>query len=64
MNDAIQAITASQTAPATKVSSDVIALAFAALVGAGLLFVGGFAQASAMHDVAHDQRHAIAFPCH
>jgi cobalt transporter subunit CbtB len=51
-------------APHAKVSSDVVAIAFAALMGVGLLFVGGFVQASALHDVAHDQRHAIAFPCH
>ena len=64
MKTMIQATTATHAAPHAKVSSDVIALAFATLVGASLLFVGGFVQASAMHDVAHDQRHAIAFPCH
>ena len=65
MKNTTYAATIDATAgPLTKVSSDVIALAFAALFGAGLLFVGGFVQASAMHDVAHDQRHAIAFPCH
>ena len=39
-----------------------VALAFVA--GFGLLFVSGYAQASVLHDAAHDQRHAMAFPCH
>ncbi len=36
----------------------------AALTGVFLLLAAGFAQASVMHDSAHDTRHAIAFPCH
>jgi cobalt transporter subunit CbtB len=24
----------------------------------------GYAQANALHDAAHDGRHAMAFPCH
>lgn len=39
-------------------------IAFAALAGLALLFATGFAQASILHDAAHDQRHAMAFPCH
>lgn len=37
-----------------------------AAVAAGILLLGltGFAQASVLHDSAHDTRHAIAFPCH
>jgi cobalt transporter subunit CbtB len=45
-------------------SNDLLAIGFAALFGFGLVFAAGFSHASAMHDVAHDQRHAIAFPCH
>lgn len=45
-------------------STDLLAIGFAALFGLGLVFAAGFSHASAMHDVAHDQRHAIAFPCH
>lgn len=37
---------------------------FAALTGLTLLFVSGYAQATVLHDAAHDQRHAMAFPCH
>ena len=39
-------------------------VAFAALAGVILLFASGFAQATVMHDATHDQRHAMAFPCH
>ncbi len=34
------------------------------LAGVMLLGVAGFAQASVLHDGAHNTRHAIAFPCH
>ncbi len=40
------------------------AIALAAMLGFGLLFVAGYAQAAMLHDAAHDQRHAMAFPCH
>ncbi len=33
---------------------------FAALLLAGI----GFAPAAAIHDIAHDARHGLAFPCH
>ena len=39
-----------------------ISLAF--ITGLTLLFASGYAQATALHDAAHDQRHAMAFPCH
>lgn len=39
-----------------------IVLAF--VTGLALLFASGYAQASVLHDAAHDQRHAMAFPCH
>ena len=47
-----------------RLDSETLAIAFAAALGLGLVFVAGFANASAVHDAAHDQRHAIAFPCH
>ncbi|WP_099824267.1 CbtB domain-containing protein [Oceaniglobus indicus] len=40
------------------------AIAFALLAGLALLTVSGMAQATVLHDAAHDQRHAMAFPCH
>lgn len=39
-----------------------LAVAFA--LGAGLVFLVGFAQSQALHDAAHDTRHTMAFPCH
>ncbi|MFD1342082.1 CbtB domain-containing protein [Litorisediminicola beolgyonensis] len=39
-----------------------IALTFA--LGAGIVFVAGHVQAAALHDAAHDMRHATGFPCH
>ena len=44
--------------------SDFQAIVLAMLIGTGLLFVAGFSHAQAMHDVAHDSRHAMSFPCH
>lgn len=39
-------------------------LAAAFALGASLLFLVGFAQSAVLHDVAHDTRHTMAFPCH
>lgn len=33
-------------------------------LGVAMLTVSGMAQATVLHDAAHDQRHAMAFPCH
>ncbi len=32
--------------------------------GLGLVFLTGFANSAAVHNAAHDTRHAMAFPCH
>jgi cobalt transporter subunit CbtB len=57
----------SQTAPLSSisVSSNVIAQAVLAMT-LGLFIVGvvGFSHISAVHNAAHDVRHANAFPCH
>ena len=47
-----------------RLGSETLSIAFAAALGLGLIFVAGFADATVLHDAAHDQRHAIAFPCH
>lgn len=39
-------------------------VAFVAALGFALLFVAGHAQSAALHDAAHDMRHATGFPCH
>ncbi len=36
----------------------------AVLLGTFLLFGAGLSTASAVHNAAHDARHAFAFPCH
>ncbi len=36
----------------------------AALLGTFILLGTGFAQPQALHNAAHDARHANAFPCH
>lgn len=54
---------ASTTLPQTQALTPAT-LAFAVLAGLLLLGVSGVAQATVMHDAAHDQRHAMAFPCH
>lgn len=33
-------------------------------LGVFILFGVGFAQPDALHNAAHDARHALAFPCH
>ncbi|WP_151720331.1 CbtB domain-containing protein [Gemmobacter serpentinus] len=39
-------------------------IAIVALIGAILIFTAGLAQSEALHDAAHDVRHATGFPCH
>ncbi|GBU16757.1 MULTISPECIES: CbtB domain-containing protein [Methylobacterium] len=40
------------------------AVAIAALLGLGLVFVAGFAPATVLHNAAHDFRHTQNYPCH
>lgn len=49
---------------AARVDTQLLGIGFAIAAGIGLLFVSGIAQATVLHDAAHDQRHAMAFPCH
>lgn len=51
-------------APVAQVQTGVMPILAAALFGISLIALAGFAQASVLHDSAHDTRHAIAFPCH
>ena len=53
-----------KTLAALGLDTDLAALAGAAILGLGLIFAAGFAHSAVMHDVAHDSRHAIGFPCH
>ncbi|MDB9808310.1 MAG: CbtB-domain containing protein [Loktanella sp.] len=41
-----------------------LAIIATAFIGLGIVTVAGNVQASAIHDAAHDMRHATGFPCH
>ena len=57
--------TTHSTALSSSLRSRRIAQGFAAFCsGCLLLFVVGFMPTSAVHNAAHDTRHAAAFPCH
>ena len=49
---------------AAKTSTGLMSIVFVALVGMSMLFMVGLAQSQALHDAAHDVRHASGFPCH
>ncbi len=53
-----------QTPVIGQTESGTVGIVLAILAGTFLLVVSGFAQATVLHDAAHDQRHAMAFPCH
>ncbi|GAB4286596.1 MAG: CbtB domain-containing protein [Roseovarius sp.] len=53
------------TAIVQTVSRTAILPALTALVlGLGIVTLAGHVQAAALHDAAHDVRHATGFPCH
>lgn len=54
--------TATQTI--AKSGSNVLAIIAAGFIGLGVVFIAGHAQSGALHDAAHDVRHATGFPCH
>jgi len=56
--------TLAQTNTISRSATSFAPMALALLAGVFLLTVSGFAQATVLHDAAHDQRHAMAFPCH
>ena len=51
-------------APQASARTSILTAAFAVLMGVGVVFVTGHVQAAALHDAAHDVRHATGFPCH
>ena len=55
---------ATQTSTVSATSFGFAPLLFAALLGLAIIGVTGHVQADALHDAAHDVRHATGFPCH
>lgn len=47
-----------------QVSGSTKAFLAAFLLGVVMVFATGFSSTSAVHNAAHDMRHANAFPCH
>jgi cobalt transporter subunit CbtB len=55
---------AQTTTMTTATAAGLLPIAFAALIGLGIIVVTGHVQAQGLHDAAHDMRHATGFPCH
>ncbi|WP_120636275.1 CbtB domain-containing protein [Ruegeria sp. EL01] len=53
-----------QTLRASASRTGLIPAVFAVVLGLGIVTLAGHVQASALHDAAHDVRHATGFPCH
>ena len=52
------------TAPGAERSKTLLAAALAVMLGMTVLYATGLAQPAALHDAAHDARHAAGLPCH
>lgn len=52
------------SATASQRKQRVAAALVALTLGGAILFAAGFAEIPALHNAAHDGRHAFAFPCH
>jgi cobalt transporter subunit CbtB len=50
--------------PQAEGRSRLVAPLAAAALGLVLIYAAGFAQPEAIHNAAHDARHAAGFPCH
>lgn len=48
----------------TTAKTSALSFVTAIVLGLGILTVAGHVQAGALHDAAHDVRHATGFPCH
>lgn len=67
-SDAVNfSLTQSGTARSTSAETAWSRLGIGATVlalGAAVVFIVGFAHSHALHEAAHDARHAFSFPCH
>ncbi len=57
-------VSSARTSAAALAPARALPILFAALLGVVLIAGSGFASTPALHNAAHDQRHAIGFPCH
>ena len=48
----------------TGISAKLAAIALSAFIGLAIVTLAGHVQTAALHDAAHDSRHAMGFPCH
>ena len=55
---------ATQTKTASAARTGIVPVMFAVVLGLGIITLTGHVQAAALHDAAHDVRHATGFPCH
>jgi cobalt transporter subunit CbtB len=51
-------------AVASSSSGTLLAAMVALVLGLALVYTTGFAAPSALHNAAHDTRHALSYPCH
>ncbi len=53
-----------QTTALAGAKSNLLPIVLTALLGLAIIVIAGHVQADALHDAAHDVRHATGFPCH
>lgn len=53
-----------RTSTAIRTGSGTATLVAMAMAGLMMVFAAGLAHSAALHDAAHDVRHATGFPCH
>ena len=51
-------------APGAERRKTLLAASLAIMLGMAILYAAGLAQPTALHDTAHDARHAAGLPCH
>jgi len=53
-----------KTIAIARANTEILSIVAAAFLGLGLIFAAGLSHSAAAHDLTHDSRHAIGFPCH
>ena len=60
----IEMTTTTTTTRASDKTTALLSVLGMAILGLTILFAAGHAQSAALHDAAHDVRHATGCPCH